>query len=277
MMHEEEPGHGGFAARYGPWAVIAGATDGTGAAYADRLAARGLNLLLVARREPELQALAEQLRGRHGREVRVLSADLSHAGAADRMAQAAQGLEVGLYVSNAGADTLGVDFLDAPASAWLALVDRNVRSVVAACHRFAGPMRRRGRGGLILMSSGAGMGGQARIGVYTATKAFDLNLAESLWAELRSAGVDVLGVVAPPMATPTLLKTLARNGLEIPGIYAPEDVVRQALDGLADGPCLIIPYGATGEEARAQAEARRERVVASSAMSAAFFGATGAA
>src|SRR5260370_25018346 len=179
------PKHAGdlaqFRAKYGPWAVISGASDGTGAAYARELAAKGLNLVLIARRLQPLQTLATDLERAFGVQTRTASIDLYQPGAGARVLAAADGLEVGLYVSNAGADTNGVMFLDAPLDAWRSLINRNVNVVVEAVYGFAGPMRARGRGGLILMSSATALGGQAGVAIYSSTKAFDLNFAESLW------------------------------------------------------------------------------------------------
>src|SRR5690606_19759262 len=148
--------------------------------------------------------LASELEQRHGIATRTASVDLYTQGAADQVLAAAEGLEVGLLISNAGADTNGKPFLDAPVDAWRQLINRNVMTVMELAYGFAGPMRARGSGGIILMSSGAGLGGQPGVAVYSGTKAFDLNLAEGLWAELKDQGVDVIAGVCPAMDTPTL-------------------------------------------------------------------------
>jgi short-subunit dehydrogenase len=261
-----------FRAKYGPWAVITGASDGTGAAYARQLAALGLNLVLIARRPEPLAALAAELEAAHAVRTRTASIDLYQPGAGERVFAASEGLEVGLYVSNAGADPNGSGFLGAPLEAWRNLVNRNVVAVVEATYAFAAPMVARGRGGVILMSSGAAMGGAPGVAVYSATKAFDLNFAESLWIELGSRGVDVLSVVAPAMNTPSLQTLLARRGLKVPGLSEAEEVARVALERLADGPTVIFPFGPDASNAAAIEKARRARAESMVEMAKLFFG-----
>ena len=258
-----------FRDRYGPWGVITGASDGTGAAYARQLAARGLNLVLIARRPGPLASLAAELEEQHGIATRTASVDLYTQGAADQVLGAAEGLEVGLLISNAGADTNGKPFLDAPVDAWRQLIHRNVMTVMELAHGFAGPMRERGRGGIILMSSGAGLGGQPGVAVYSGTKAFDLNLAEGLWAELKDQGVDVLAGVCPAMDTPTFRRN---HDIDIPGIFNPEEVVATLLDRLPDGPTHIFAFGPDAPKVPALEKARRQRVVTVSEITKKFFG-----
>jgi short-subunit dehydrogenase len=250
-----------FRQKYGPWAVIAGASDGTGAAYAHQLAAAGLNLVLIARRPEPLAALAAELQGKYHVETRTASIDLYERAAGTQVLAAAAGLEVGLYVSNAGADTNGMPFLDAPLDAWRQLIHRNVLAVIEAAYGFAAAMRQRGRGGLIFMSSGTALGGQPGFAVYSATKAFDLNFAESLWAELHPHGIDVLSGVCPVMDTPTLQRTLAKHNLAVPGAYDPQSVVHTLLERLADGPTHIFPFGPDAPQAAGIEKARRARVL----------------
>jgi len=261
-----------FKARYGPWAVIAGASDGTGAAFAEQLAASGLNLLLIARRAEPLAALAARLSASGGVQVRTLPLDLAVPGAADRILEAAAPLEVGLYVSNAGADASGQHFVDAPVQAWRDLIQRNVITLVEACHGFARLMLPRGRGGLILMGSGAGLGGQPRVAVYSATKGFDLNLAESLWAELKPRGIDVLDVVAPSMNTETLQRVVSARGLKVSGLLEPKDAVRRVLAELPLGPACVFDCGFDIVGPEVLAENRRQRVIAVSEATRTFYG-----
>jgi uncharacterized protein len=261
-----------FRARYGPWAVIAGASDGTGAAFAEQLAASGLHLLLIARRAEPLAALAARLSASGSVQVRTLPLDLAVAGAADRMLEAAASLEVGLYVSNAGADASGRHFVDAPIQAWRDLIQRNVITLVEACHGFVRLMLPRGRGGLLFMGSGAGLGGQPRVAVYSATKGFDLNLAESLWSELKPRGIDVLDVVAPSMNTETLQRVVSARGLQVSGLLEPKDAVRRALAELPVGPACVFDCGFDIVGPEVLAENRRQRVIAVSEATRTFYG-----
>lgn len=256
--------------RYGPWAVIAGGSDGTGAAFARDLAASGFNLLLVARRQGPLETLAAELRGVDRVEVRTLSLDLDLPDAAQRMVDAAAGLEVGLYVHNAGAESGGHHFLDTPVETMHSLIARNVTTVAEACLLFGKPMRARGRGGIILMGSGTGIGGQPGVAVYSGVKGFVLNLAESLWAELRGQGVDVIGIAAPIMETPSLRRTL--GDMVIPGIVTAESVTRNAFDQLGKRPIWVHAYGEPPEESVRQSDVRLQRVLAVEKISASFFG-----
>jgi short-subunit dehydrogenase len=257
--------------KYGPWAVIAGASEGTGAEFARQLAAFGLNCVLVARRLEPLEKLAEELHGTWGVQARVLSTDLSASNAAARMQEAAADLEVGLYVSNAGADSSGIHFLAAPLEKWHGLVNLNVLTVIDAVYAFAPPMQARGRGGLILMSSGAAMGGQPRLAMYSGTKAFEVNFAESLWAELRRHGVDVLSVAAPAMDTPVLRRVLAERNMKAEGLYDPREVVRIAIEELSTGPTYVFPLDPR-QDPQALNAARRDRLLAVTEITKAFFG-----
>jgi uncharacterized protein len=261
----------GMRAKYGPWAVIAGASEGTGAEYARQLAAVGIHCLLVARRTDPLQRLAQELTGTYGVQARVLSVDLSTPDAAQQMKTAMADVEVGLYVSNAGADSTGKHFLDVPLEHSHRLVNLNVRTVIDAVYAFAPPMKARGRGGILLMSSGAALGGQPRVAMYSGTKAFEVNFGESLWVELRNFGVDVLSVAAPAMDTPVLRAALAAKNLKPQGVYDPKDVVRIALEYLPTGPTYVFPLG-PHESADVLNEARRTRLLAVAEITKAFFG-----
>lgn len=260
-----------FAEKYGPWAVITGASDGTGAAFARQLAAKGLNLVLIARRPEPLQALAQELERAHGIATRTASVDLYQPGAGQQVASAAMGLDVGLYISNAGADANGARFLDAPLDAWRGLINRNVFTVTELAYHFAATMRQRGSGGILLMSSGTALGGQPGVAVYCATKAFDLNLAEALWAELGPFGIDVLGAVCPAMDTPSLQSLLGANALTVPGLFDPVEVVRTLLARLPDGPTHVFPFGPDAPRAAEIEKARRERVAVMVEASKMFF------
>lgn len=248
-------------AKYGPWAVVTGASDGTGASYCRHLAAAGINLVMIARRTAPLDALAQELESAHGIETRTASVDLYQPGAGEAVLAAAAGLEVGLFVSNAGADTNFSQFLDAPLGAWRNLLMRNVVTVTEAVYGFAQPMRDRGRGGIILMSSGTALGGMPGEAVYSGTKAYDLNLGESLWAELKPLGIDVIAGVCPAMDTPSLQAGLASHGLTIPGLYHPDEVVRTLLARIDDGPLHVFGFGPDADKAPAVEADRRNRTI----------------
>lgn len=251
-----------FARRYGPWAVIAGASEGTGACYAEQLAAMGINLVLVSRRLEAVERLGQRLAADHGVEYRALSADLRATGAAARLIDATADLDVGLYISNAGADGAGNSFLDSPVQRSLDLLSMNAVTVVEAVHGFGNRFKARGRGGFVIMSSGAGLGGQPWLVMYSATKAFEINFAESLWAEFDGQGIDIIAVAAPMMDTPTLRTATEGTGFDLSGAYDPGDVCHLALASLGREPLVIVPDGPDEEKIPAIEADRKTRLIA---------------
>ena len=227
--------------KYGPWGVVAGGSDGVGAAFARGMASRGINVVLAARRVSVLEASADDIRARYGVEVRTVPLDLSAPDALSELAEASADVEVGLFVYNAGGDDRSAPFLDKDLSTHLELVRRNCVGVLEAAYRFGAPMVARGRGAVVLVTSGAAWVGGATLATYGATKAFDLILAESLWAEWRASGVDVLGLVLGRTDTPSLRRVLDAKGEPYGALADPVDVAEEALDHLADGPTWI--YG----------------------------------
>lgn len=237
-----------FAQRYGPWALIIGASEGVGAAYALAVAGRGLNVVLVARRQAVLDEVATDIRARTGVRTRTIAVDLTGHDAMDRLAAGTADLEVGMVFYCAGADPVFAPFLDHPVEVPLAMVHRNCVVPMQVCHHFAGPMRDRGRGGLVLVSSGAALAGGPNMVGYGATKAFDLVMAEALWAELHDLGVDVLALVLGLTDTPALRRLMVRRGslpaddpeAPIAGAMTADEVVAEALASLTDGPTCLV-------------------------------------
>jgi short-subunit dehydrogenase len=229
-----------FAHRYGPVALIAGASEGIGAAFARKLAGVGLDLVLVARRPPALEALADELRAAHGISVRTIPCDLGTAEAADAIYLACQALTVGLLVYNAASSTVA-RFLETPVETHRRTLGVNASAPMLLAHAFGGPMAKRGRGGIILMSSLTAFQGTPLVASYGATKAFNLVLAEGLWGELKGHGVDVLACCAGATLTPGYERTTPRRA---PARFAPKpqdprDVAREALAALGRRPVVI--------------------------------------
>ena len=226
-----------FVDRYGPWALVTGGSEGTGAAFARKLAARGVNCILVARREAPLAALAGEIRASFEVECVTAAIDLTAADAIDRIVAVVGTREVGLFIANAGADTNGTGFLDSDIANWVTLVNLNVLGTMRCCHHFGGQMRARGRGGIILVGSGACYGGIKGLAVYAGSKAFDLCFGEGLWSELRPHGVDVLNLILGRTDTPAFRALLAQKGVPVPpGLASPDDVAEVALARLPHGP-----------------------------------------
>jgi short-subunit dehydrogenase len=190
-----------FRDTYGPWALIAGASEGIGAAFAEELALRGLDLVLVARRAGPLEEVASTLRRTHGVQVRTASVDLGAPTLLEDLRRACDGVEVGLVVYNAAYALVG-PFLGQALEDKLRVIDVNCRGPLVVADEFGRRMAARRRGGIILMSSLAGTQGTAFVATYAATKAFNLVLAEGLWDELRDHGVDVLACRAGATRTP---------------------------------------------------------------------------
>lgn len=234
-----------FAQQYGPWALIAGGSEGIGLSFAHQLAAAGLNLVLLARNETALDAARESiLTSFPAVVVRTHTIDLTNAGLSSHIEEITNGLEIGLLIYNAGAMHGAELFLDAPEATAHQLIALNCSGPVAFCHQLGSAMRQRGRGGIILMSSMSGLAGGAYVASYAATKSFDITFAEGLWAELKPFGVNVLGLIAGATDTPAM----ARSGIRFDpdGQYSPmeaEDVAREALAHLAAGPLHVAGKG----------------------------------
>ena len=228
--------------QYGPWAVIAGGSEGVGEALAHRLAQAGLNLVLLARNPRSLETAAEAVR-RHGVEVETLALDLLAPDAVVRLRTVTDDREVGLLVYNAGANTYGHDFVSGDLHRIRAVLDLNVTRQLELTHHFAGRMTERGKGGLLLIGSLAGYVGVPELTVYSAAKAFARIFAEGLWLELEPHGVDVLHLVLGATRTPAMERAGLR--FDLPGLQVdePEQVADFALAHLADGPVLVMPAG----------------------------------
>ena len=187
-----------FQQRYGSWAVVTGASEGIGQAMAAALAARGLHLVLCARRADRLADLARELSARHGVACRVCAADLSDPEGWERLARATDELPVGLLVAAAGFGSSG-PLLAADLGTEQDMLAVNCGAVLALCHHFARRLAGQGHGGLVLMSSVVAFQGVPGSAHYAATKAYVQSLAEGLGAELAGCGVDVLACAPGPV------------------------------------------------------------------------------
>jgi short-subunit dehydrogenase len=221
--------------RYGPWAVIAGGSEGVGRAFATQLAEAGLNLVLIARKPVALEETAALCRA-YGVQVRPLALDLTAPDAVARVVDEVEDVEVGLLVYNAGANTHGQEFLDGDLAEFQRVIDLNITTPLALIHHFGSSMRDRGRGGILLVGSKASYVGSVRHTVYGGVKSFGRIFAEGLWVELREHGVDVLELVLGVTRTPAMERVGLR--LDVPGFEAadPETVAREGLAHLAHGP-----------------------------------------
>ena len=228
-----------FHQKYGPWAVVAGASEGIGKSYAHVLAEKGLNLVLLARRPDLLEREAQLLRRRHHVEVRPVSLDLSSNNLADEFSAAIQGLDVGLLIYNACYSVIG-EFKDVALSDHETMLNVNCRGPAVLSHCVSQQLIKRGHGGIILMSSMSGFQGTAMVANYAATKAWNINFAQGLWEELSPHGVDVLGCIAGATSTPGFEGNTPKNKRSKAFPMQAEDVAREALAALGRRP-LHIP------------------------------------
>lgn len=191
-----------FATKYGPWALITGASSGIGGEFAHQLAGRKLNLVLVARREEALTKLADKLRADCNVRTVTVSADLSSTDGIDKTIEACKNIDVGLLVNNAGIEYHGSFFRNDSAE-HAKLIAVNVSAMTMLAHEFGQRLMERGNGGIIFVSS-AGRWPMAWMSTYSASKAFVSNLSYIIHAELAPKGVHVLalepGVVKTAMA-----------------------------------------------------------------------------
>lgn len=227
-----------FHARYGPKAVVAGASEGIGRAFAHQLAEKGLDLLLIARRKELLENEAHILRRRHGVKVETLSLDLGAPDLAEQFERATRNDDIGLLVYNACYSKIGT-FLETDLASKMATIDVNCRGPLILSSIMAERLTARGRGGLLLMSSMSGLQGTAMVSTYAASKAFDTILGEGLWFELAPKGVDVLVCVAGATSTPNFEAQTPEKKRKSVLPMPPEDVAKGALSNMRNGPVYV--------------------------------------
>jgi uncharacterized protein len=248
-----------FAARYGPRALVAGGATGMGAEYCRQIAAMGLDLVVLDRDESALDATAAELRSAPDA-VDVVTAVVDLGQPAEPLLESVRrivgDLEIGLLVANAAWSPVG-PFLDSDLAGLLAAIDINCRAPVVLVHELGARMVARGRGGIIVMSSLAAETGTAQVALYSATKAFDLVLAEGLWYELRDRGVDVVAIRPGSTRTPGWQSSQPASG-DIKGVMEPADVVRDALAALGTIPSISAGRANRAAEAMFRSMSRRD-------------------
>lgn len=228
-----------FKSRYGPWALVAGGSDGIGAEFARQLGRRGLNLVLVARHADPLRELERALVSEFAIEVRTVPLDLSKREQIDLLVKETSDLEVGLLVCNAAVSIIA-PFLGQELSGHEGMLDLNCRMPLVLGHAFGGRMEMRGRGGIIFLSSMAAFHGTPLAAHYGATKAYLQILAEGLWQELRPHGVDVIAVCPATVDTPTFLREQpVKSCRTFPPTLESRRVVASALKALGRKPVVV--------------------------------------
>jgi short-subunit dehydrogenase len=236
--------------RYGPWALIVGASEGVGACSARKLAGFGFKLVLVARKVESLRELAGSL-GNDGTEVRILSVDMSRPDALDRVRTVTDDIEIGLLIYVAGANNIRGNFIELDPDVYRTVIGVNVIGQSEFARHYGGLMRLRKRGGIVLTGSLAGYMGAPSLAAYCGAKAFSRVFTEALWAECQPFGIDVLHLVIGFTATPAM----ERLGYDLRAAQAPDAVAQEALDHIGNGPVWIA-----GGEANRQIAAKRSQV-----------------
>ena len=226
-----------FVGRYGPLALVTGASSGIGRAFAELLAAKGFDLVVVARRVHRLEELAARLANEYGVKTKVCGVDLSETTAAQQILDAAASLDIGLVVSNAGFGMKGEHAANDPkAMTDMLMVNCNIPMQLA--HGFIPRLRKRGKGGIVFTSSIEALMGCPYSTAYSATKALVNALGEGLWAELQPDGIDVLTLC--PGATES--EAAGLQGIDIStlqNVMSPDDVASLTLENIRNGPVFF--------------------------------------
>lgn len=191
--------------KFGPWAVVTGASSGIGEEFARQLAASGLNLVLVARRLPLLEGIAQRLTQQYGVQVRTLGQDLTEADFLEKIDGITHDLDVGLLVSNAGTGNPGA-FLEHHSSLLQNIVQLNVVANLKLTHHFGQKLAKRGRGGIVLVSAMGASQGLPYMANDAATKAYLVSLGQALNIEFQKLGVNISVLLPGPTETPFLDK-----------------------------------------------------------------------
>ena len=221
-------------------ALVTGASSGIGAIYADRLAKRGYDLILVARNEARLKALAERLRGT-GRTVTVLPADLNDKASLLKVEHILKTDQtITLLVNNAGVGAVA-SILTADVDAMEAMIDLNITALTRLTYAAAPAFVARGAGTIINIASAVGIAAEALNGVYSASKAFVIAFGHSLQKDLADKGVRVQTVA--PAATATEFWDVAGYAPQktSPVTMSADNLVDAALAGLDAGELVTIP------------------------------------
>jgi len=229
-----------FNKKYGPWAIVAGAAEGLGEAFSSGLAQRKMNIVMVDNQSDKLVQLAEKLKSNYGIQTKCLHVDLKQEESVKQIAKAISGLDTGLLIYNA-AHSLIKPFISYSSEELNTFIRVNIFTQLQLVRIFSQQFLQQKRGGgILLMSSLAGLIGMQLAAPYAATKAFTWNLADSLHYELKTYNLDVMACIAGATATPAYLKTNPKYGWLKPLVMKPETVAETALNKLGKK-TLFIP------------------------------------
>ena len=229
--------------QYGKTAMVAGASEGIGAAFAFALAKEGMDLILIARRQEKLSEVAEKIENQFGVKTICIQCDLADANALEIIENSITETEVDFMVYNAAVSPIG-PFTNLTQENLDLTTGVNIQTPLRLIHHFGGKMLARGKGAVVVVSSLAGFQGSGFISLYGATKAFGRILAEGLWYEWRDRGVDVIACCAGATATPNYINSNpAKSSLFAPRVQSPEEVANECLRKLGKVPSFISGRG----------------------------------
>jgi hypothetical protein len=229
--------------KYGQLALVAGASEGIGAAFAKYIAAEGMDLILVARRKEPLDELAESLRGQYAVNVQCITCDLADPNAAYHLKETLSGKEINLLVYNAALSFIG-PFEKNSIEMNNQIAIANMITPMNILQLFGEPMLKKGKGAVMLMASLAGFQGSGFLAAYAATKAFNRILGESLWYEWKNRGVDVIACCAGATSSPNFIATKPEKfDFFAPRVLSPEEVVKEGFKKLGKQPSTITGRG----------------------------------
>ncbi|MDP4224305.1 MAG: SDR family NAD(P)-dependent oxidoreductase [Bacteroidota bacterium] len=229
--------------KYGRNALVAGASEGIGAAFADYLGSSGMDLILVARRLEPLKNLAGSLKNKYNVGVTCIPCDLSESNSIELLKAELNGMEVDVLVYNAALSFIG-PFIKNKVEDHLRQLRLNIITPLEMLHVFGEKMLASGQGAVILMTSLSGFQGSGNLSVYAATKAFARIIGESLWYEWKNKGVDVIACCAGATATPGYINSRPETmGWLNPRVQTPEEVVCECFKYLGKQPSFISGRG----------------------------------
>lgn len=225
--------------KYGPWAIVTGASSGIGYAMAKTLAESGLNLIINARNKRKLEEMSEQFASSYGVQVIPVAADLATSEGLEKVIQSTRNKEIGLFIPSAGYGTSGL-FIDSSLQEEINMIRVNAEAVMSLTHYFSQMFVKQKRGGIIFLSSIVAFQGVPFAANYASTKAYIQSFAEGLALELKPHGVDVLSAAPAPVESGfgkranmnmgramkpeelivPILKSLGKRTLVIPGLLS---------------------------------------------------------
>ena len=229
--------------KYGQLALIAGGSEGIGAAFANYLGGEGMDLILVARGIVKLEKVAREIEKEHQVSVACISCDLSAVDAAEQIKLQLGDKEINLLVYNAAISYIG-HFEENSIEHHNQIARANMITPMNMLQIFSASMLKKGKGAMIIMASLAGFQGSGFLAAYAATKAFNRVLAESLWYEWKDKGVDVIACCAGATSTPNYIKSNPeKTSFFAPRVQTPEEVVEECLKKLGKTPSFVTGFG----------------------------------